>query len=111
MTDELRQLFFAEQWAFSLARHELGIPYAVLPLALNFPTIYKDEHRPGKYIRARFLPHAVTPLLLHHHHDFEHGLRPTGYARPDEVIDGINQALFSPSGRRQVTGQLSGAEL
>ncbi len=72
MTDELRQLFFAEQWAFSLARHELGIPYAVLPLALNFPTIYKDEHRPGKYIRARFLPHAVTPLLLHHHHDFEH---------------------------------------
>ena len=94
-SDGLEHLFFADQWAFALARHELGLPYGTLPLALNFPMISRPDQRPGEYIRRRFVPHAVTPLLIHHHHDFEQGLRPTGYARPDGVIARVNEALFS----------------
>lgn len=98
--DELEHLYFAEQWAFSLARHELAIPYAVLPLALNFPTMYSPEHHAGQYICDRFTPDAVTPLLIHHHHHVQDGLRLTGYTRPDEVIAAVNHALFRQSARR-----------
>lgn len=93
--DDLRPLFYAEQWGFSLALRELRLPYAVLPLALNFPTIYEDDQRPGEYIRERFAPHAVDPLLLHHHHKRDPALRPTGYAAPDRTIERVNRALFS----------------
>ena len=93
-SDDLEGLVFAEQWGLSLARHELGIPYAVLPLALNFPTIYEEDQRPGEYIRERFMPHAVTPLLVHHHHEIDGGFRPTGYAQPDAVLARVGEALF-----------------
>jgi hypothetical protein len=92
--ETLRPLFYAEQWALSLALAELRLPYTALPLALNFPTIYEDEQRPGEYLRDRFLPHATEPLLLHHHHHKDGGLRPTGYAKPDAVIERVNAALF-----------------
>ncbi len=96
--DDVAHLYYADQWAFALARHDLGLPYAVLPLALNFPTIYRDDQEPGRYVRERFGPHAVTPLLLHHHHRVAGGLPPTGYAEPDRVIERVNDALFARSG-------------
>ncbi len=92
--DDLRPLFYAEQWAFSLALQDLRLPYATLPLALNFPTIYEDGQRPGEYLRDRFLPDVTAPLVLHHHHRTEGGLKPTGYAAPDAVIERVNMALF-----------------
>lgn len=91
----LEHLYFAEQWAFALARQELRIPYAILPLALNFPLITREDQRPGEYIRERFMPGAIRPLLLHHHHDLEGGLRATGYAAPDEVVARVNAAMFT----------------
>ena len=72
----MEHLYFAEQWAFALARAELELPYAVLPLALNFPSITRAGQRLGAYIDARFLPHAIEPLLLHHHHELADRLPP-----------------------------------
>ena len=95
---ELRHLFYVEQWAFSLAVQALGIPYAVLPLALNFPLTYNVDQRPGHYIRERFVPHGVEPLLVHHHHQLGGGLSLSGYKRPDEVIEQVNEALFAGHG-------------
>ncbi len=91
---ELRHLFYAEQWAFALALHDLALPYAVLPLSLNFPTIYSGDQRPARYIQDRFIPHGLRPLLVHHHHQDEGGLRPTGYAEPDRVIGKVNRSLW-----------------
>jgi hypothetical protein len=92
---ELHSLVFAEQWGFSLALQELAMPYAVLPLAMNFPPPYTDDHEPGAYIRARFLPDAIRPLLVHHHHDHAaDGLRLTGYREPDRVLAQLNAALW-----------------
>jgi hypothetical protein len=93
-TDDLTDLYYAEQWAFALARAELRLPYAVLPLALNFPLITRDDETPGAYIQERFLAHAIRPLVLHHHHRTEGGLRRTGYAGPDAVVDELNAALL-----------------
>jgi len=86
-------LYFAEQWAFAMARHDLALPYAVLPLALNFPVITRDDQRPGAYIDERLTPEAVTPLVIHHHHRLEGGIPSTGYRRPDEVIARANRVL------------------
>jgi hypothetical protein len=91
---ELEPLFYAEQWGLALALRELRLPYAALPLALNFPTIYEDEQRPGEYLRERFTPVTTTPLLLHHHHRTDGGLRPTGYRAPDATIARVNERLF-----------------
>jgi hypothetical protein len=92
---ELHSLAFAEQWGFSLALHELAMPYAVLPLAMNFPPPYTDDHEPAAYIRARFLPDAIRPLLVHHHHDHAaDGLKLTGYREPDRVLAQLNAALW-----------------
>ena len=98
-SDDLEDLYYAEQWAFALARAELRLPYAVLPLALNFPLISRDDEQPGAYIRERFLPDAIRPLVLHHHHQVDGGLPRTGYAGPDAVIAQVNRALFPASGR------------
>ena len=96
--DDLRSLFYAEQWAFALAVSDLALPYSTLPLALNFPTIYNGDHRPGEYIRKRLLPHAIAPLLIHHHHNFEGGLEPTGYDKPDRMIEQVNEAILRRPG-------------
>lgn len=93
-SEGLEHLFFAEQWAFSLARHELALPYAVLPLALNFPLITHEAQEPGRYVQERFSPDTIRPLLIHHHHRFEPVLPRTGYDRPDEVIADIDSRLF-----------------
>lgn len=91
---ELRPLIFAEQWAFSLAVQDLGAPFAVLPLAMNFPVAYRDEDVRGRYLRDRFAPHGVAPLLLHHHHSANAGALPrTGYREPDRVIREVNVFL------------------
>lgn len=90
---ELRPLVFAEQWALSLAVQDLGLPYAALPLALNFPVAYSDDHDPGRYLSERLRPDAVAPLLLHHHHCVGEELPPTGYREPDRVIGQVNEFL------------------
>ena len=95
---ELRSLVFAEQWALSLALHELALPYAVLPLAMNFPLPYREDHEPGRYIRPRFLPDAITPLLVHHHHRCTGGLGRTGYRQPDRVLARVDAALCCRTG-------------
>jgi hypothetical protein len=93
MAPELRPLVFAEQWALSLAIQDARLPYAVLPLAMNFPVAYSDDHVPGRYLDERLRPHAVAPLLLHHHHCVAEGLPPTGYREPDRVIETVNDFL------------------
>ncbi len=100
ITDELNHLYYAEQWAFALARADLNLAYAVLPLDMNFPTICFEDQQAGRYIRERSTPHVVEPLLLHHHHEFKDGLVETGYTTPDETIRRINPKLFRKSGRR-----------
>lgn len=73
---ELRPLMFADQWAFSLALADLHAPYAALPLAMNFPI--GGDREPGGYLRERFDPHAIVPLVLHHHHCAGDRLPPSG---------------------------------
>ena len=92
-TEDLFPLVFADQWAFSLAVHALRAPYAVLPLAMNFPTPCAGRDVPARYLRERFQPAAVRPLLLHHHHGFDRCLPPTGYDAPDRVIAQVNEFL------------------
>lgn len=104
--DDLRSLFYAEQRAFALAVSDLALPYSTLPLALNFPTIYNGDHRPGEYIRKRLLPHAIAPLIIHHHHNFEGGLEPTGYDKPDRVIQQVNEAILRRTGGGAGDGEL-----
>lgn len=104
-TDDLADLYYAEQWAFALARAELRLPYAVLPLALNFPLITRENEKPGAYIQERFLPHAIRPLVLHHHHRTDGRLPRTGYAGPDAVVDEVSAALLGrPRGARAAAG-------
>ncbi len=93
LAPELGSLVYAEQWGFSLALHDLAAPYAVLPLAMNFPPPHRDDQQPGGYIRPQFLPDAITPLLVHHHHHYDHGLRRTGYQQPDRVLARVNAGL------------------
>jgi len=87
---ELRPLMFADQWAFALALADLRAPYAPLPLAMNFPIASGDA---GGYLRERFDPHSVRPLVLHHHHRVDDGLPPTGYREADRVVARVNAAL------------------
>lgn len=87
--EELRPLMFADQWAFALALEDLRAPFSPLPLAMNFP-IAGDG---GGYLRERFDPHAVTPLVLHHHHRLDDRLPPTGYREADRVIARVNAEL------------------
>ncbi len=93
VASDLRSLVFAEQWAFSLTLRELGAPYAVLPLAMNFPAPYSDDLEPGAYIRPRFLPDAIAPLLVHHHHCSPERLTRTGYEQPDRVLARVDAEL------------------
>lgn len=93
MEPDLRPLVFAEQWALSLAIQHLRLPYAVLPLAMNFPVAYSEDHEPGRYLDERLRPHDVAPLLLHHHHCVGEALPSSGYREPDRVIGKVNDFL------------------
>ncbi len=60
---------------------------------MNFPPPHSDALEPGAYIRPRFLPDAIAPLLVHHHHCSPDRLIRTGYRAPDRVLARVDAGL------------------
>lgn len=69
-----------------------GIPWRMLPLAMNVPTHTE--------IHPALDPDHVVPYLIHHHHrrDAEGRVLPGSHARLNEEIYRINRVLFPATG-------------
>ena len=80
---------FIDQYALALAIHDLKLPYAQLPLELNFPTHY--------LVHKSFQPEKISPLLVHYHHlvSKDGNIFHCKYEKTNALIDNINTKLNS----------------
>ncbi|RZD48849.1 MAG: hypothetical protein CXT78_00475 [Thaumarchaeota archaeon] len=58
--DDNSNFTFIEQYALTLAIHDLKLPYNQLSLKFNFPTHY--------LVHENFNPNEINPLIIHYHH-------------------------------------------
>jgi SAM-dependent methyltransferase len=105
-----RHRFFTDQFAFALALGQSQLPYAPLPIEMNFPTHYP--------IHSAYSPGNIDPYVVHHHHRLSGSgeLLACGYEQADRRIREINQAIkvravkSCSEARRKDGGIVDGAE-
>lgn len=92
--------YFTDQFAFTFALVETGLPRRILPLSMNYQSCFP--------VHDMYEPEGDTPLLLHYHHRLtDEGLTPAVYPLANEAIARVNRVLFGAqdapvtSGRRR----------